>query len=876
MPLSAGEKLGPYEIVAPLGAGGMGEVYRARDTRLGRDVALKILPADLANDPSRRARFEQEARAVAALNHPNIVAVYDVGDGYIVSELVDGEPLRGGKLSVRKILEVAGQIASGLAAAHNAGIVHRDLKPDNILLTRDGRPKILDFGLAKVQPARAAAADETVTVRTEAGVVMGTPGYMSPEQVRGVATDHRGDIFSFGAILHELLSGKRVFHGETSVDTMQAILRQEAPELPESVPAGVRQIVAHCLEKAPEDRFQSARDLMFALRSLSDTGASGQMPAAPAPRRKWAALGMAILAVALIAGGAYWLGRRGAPAEAAEFAIAVPGEVNHLALSADGKWLAFVSPGNSGTPLVYVQRVGSSEAHAIAGSDGASYPFWSPDDLYVAFFANGKLRKAAISGGPTQSLATVGMAPRGGSWGSKGIILYARDAGGSLWRVNTDGSGAGPATEKLLKVNANANASSHRFPFFLPDGDRFLMFSGNFELVEKGADGIYLASLSKPEKMTQLVQSRSNGVFSGGRIFYADSNGALVASTVDIAAGKVTGAPQVVADKVGRSPSTFYALFGVSENSTLVYGSSSFANRSQLTWFDDAGKELGGVGSAGIVANPAISPDGRRVAFDSIDNKANNVDVWIFELQRNSSARFTFDPKEETNPVWSRDGGTVAYRLATSANQIRLKKANGLESDKGLPPVEDAVADIIPNGWAPGGREILCTLQDPNGTFASTLVLQPLDGGKLRPLAAGAASQTNGQISPDGKWLAYASNESGDWEIYVTTFPAAQGKWQISRGGGSEPRWRGDSQAIFYLGPGQMLTETPVTTDGSFSTAAPRNLFSIRGRAPISNSDLFTYDVAPDGKRFLVNQYVKPEQPTPLTILLHAASPPAK
>jgi Tol biopolymer transport system component len=365
-------------------------------------------------------------------------------------------------------------------------------------------------------------------------------------------------------------------------------------------------------------------------------------------------------------------------------------------------------------------------------------------------------------------------------------------------------------------------------------------------------------------------------VFSAGRIFYADSNGALVASTVDIAAGKVTGAPQVVADKVGRSPSTFYALFAVSENSTLVYSSSSFANRSELTWFDDAGKELGGVGSAGIVANPSISPDGRRVAFDSIGNKANNVDVWIFELQRNSSARFTFDPQEETNPVWSRDGGTIAYRLATSANQVRLKKADGLESDKGLPPLEDAVADIIPNGWAPGGREILCTLQDPNGTFASTLVLQPLDGGKRRPLAAFAASQTNGQISPDGKWLAYASNESGDWEIYVTTFPAAQGKWQVSRGGGSEPRWRGDSHAIFYLGPGQMLIETPVTTDGSFSTLAPRNLFSIRGRAPISNSDLFTYDVAPDGKRFLVNQYVKPERPAPLNILLHTASPPAK
>jgi eukaryotic-like serine/threonine-protein kinase len=849
----------------------MGEVYRGRDRRLGRDVALKILPPQVADDPMRRQRFELEARAVAALNHPNIVAIYDVGEGYIVSELVDGEPLRGGKLGLRKTIEIAVQIASGLAAAHDAGIVHRDLKPDNILLTRDGRPKILDFGLAKVQ-SKSAADDETVTLRTKAGVVMGTAGYMSPEQVRGAASDHRSDIFSFGVILHELLTGKRVFHGETSVETMTAILKQDAPELPETVPASVRQIVAHCLGKKPADRFQSARDLMFALGSLTDTATPGHTLASPARPRKWAVAAVVALVVTLVAGGAYWLARRPASLEAAEFAITVPGEVNHLALSVDGKWLAFVSPGESGgAPMVYVQRVGSSEAHAITGSGGASYPFWSPDDAYVAFFANGKLRKAAISGGSPQNLETVGAAPRGGSWGSTGVILYARDSGGGLWRVNADGSGAAPATKRL-----SAGTASHRWPFFLPDGDHFLMFSGTFTVVEDRADGIYLSSLSKPEKMTQLLQNRSSGAFSGGRVYYVNNNGALAATTVDIAAGKLTGAPQVVAPKVAWSPSTYYALFALSENSTVVYSGSGLANRSQLTWFDAAGKELSRVGPVSVVANPAISPDGRWVAFDSTDYKANNVDLWIFNLQRNSSSRFTFDPKEETNPVWSRDGGTIAYRLPSNpGTQIRLKKADGQAPDKGLPPlVDDAAVDLVPNSWAPGNRDILCTLQEEKGT--SALVLQSVDGGKPRAFLAGAPSQTNGQISPDGKWVAYASNETGDWEIYVTTFPTAQGKWQVSRGGGAEPRWRGDSQAIFYIGPGQMLTESPVTTDGSFSTAAPRNLFSIRGRAPISDSDRFIYDVAPDGKRFLVNQYVKPEQPAPLTILLHAGRPPAK
>jgi eukaryotic-like serine/threonine-protein kinase len=381
VPLSTGEKLGPYEIIAPLGAGGMGEVYRARDTRLNRDVALKILPEDPAKDPSRRARFEQEARAVAAINHPNIVAIYDVGDGYIVSELIDGEPLRGGKPGLRRTIEIAVQIASGLAAAHDAGIVHRDLKPDNILLTKDGRPKILDFGLAKMQPTRVAAEGETVTVRTEPGVVMGTPGYMSPEQVRGLATDHRSDIFSFGVILHELLSGKRAFHGETSMDTMQAILRDEAPELPESLPAGVRQIVAHCLEKEASRRFQSAHDLGFALSASGQSGSHPSLTPVRSSRRRWVL--PAAVAIALLAGLAAGklLMRDAASPQWSGVMLGGPEMALYPRLSPDGHLLAFQVIDN-GMPQVAVMKPESGNWSTLThrrDSGIITVVCWSPD-----------------------------------------------------------------------------------------------------------------------------------------------------------------------------------------------------------------------------------------------------------------------------------------------------------------------------------------------------------------------------------------------------------------------------------------------------------------------------------------------------------------
>jgi Tol biopolymer transport system component len=881
MALAPGTKLGPYEIVAPLGAGGMGEVYHARDTRLDRTVAIKVLPESLASDTDRLQRFEQEARVLSALSHPNLLAIYDVGTQggihYLVSEFLEGQTLRermsAGSMPQRKLPEYALQIANGLAAAHDKGIVHRDLKPENIFVTRDERVKILDFGLAKQSPGAASLIGESATITsptpTSPGTVMGTVGYMSPEQVRGHAVDHRSDIFSLGAILYEMVAGKRAFKGESGVETMNAILKDDPPEIDATqmkVSPGVERIVRHCLEKSPANRFQSARDLAFALGTLSGTESTAAVHSGPMPRKRlwlaWVGVGLALVAVTAFV----FLLRQGPPqAKRLEFAIPVQGEVSHLALSPDGRMLAFVSPDEaSRANVLSVQRIGSSAAAVLPGTEGANYPFWSPDDAYVAFFADGKLKKVAASGGTPQILAVTPNA-RGGSWGRSGII-YAADASGPLWRVNADGSNAAPLTDKIF---ASAAEASHRWPVFLPDGDHFLFWAGNFQNSnDDRVSGIYLSSLAAKEK-TLLVLTHSNPGYASGYFYYVDGRKALIATSVDVSNGRVSGEPRVVGEGLGFQPSTYWGAFTVAENGTLVYNTSSGAALSVLTWYDRAGKELGRVGDPGVLANPAISPEGNLVAVDIADVRANNVDIWIDDLKRGTTSRFTFDPAEEVAGTWSQDGSVVAFRSGAGGTSVFLKKTHGLEPAKRILKLNGG-DDLIPNSWSVDDKEILCTSQPSGG--GSDLVLVPASGGKMVPFLATKASETSGQISPDGKWVAYASNESGDWEIYVTTFPSAAGKWQVSRGGGSEPRWRGDGKEIFYIGAKGTLTAVPVNSERTFSTGTPTPLFHFHGRAPISSTDLFTYDVAKDGKRFLVNRYVKPQHVAPLTVVLNAST----
>jgi eukaryotic-like serine/threonine-protein kinase len=879
MALAEGTKVVPYEILAPLGAGGMGEVYRARDARLGRDVALKILPESFASDTDRLHRFEQEARAVAALNHPNILAVFDVGQyngsPFIVSELLEGETLRAvldrGVLSQRKTVDYGVQIAQGLAAAHDRSIVHRDLKPENIFVTKDGRIKILDFGLAKLiqnAPATHGSGEITLTrSQSTPGMVLGTASYMAPEQVRGEPANARTDIFALGAVLYEMLSGVRAFHRDTAAESMTAILKEEPPEFSDAgqaISPALDRIVRRCLEKSPEQRFQSARDLSFALSALSGSDASSAARAAKVRRRVPPLLWLAIaLVVATVAGLSWVASTRPGPTARLQFAIPVPGEVSHMALSRDGSMLAFTSPQeSSGVPMLYVQRVGSPTASLLPGTGGANYPFWSPDGTQLGFFAGGKLKKVAISGGSAQVIANV-LAARGGSWGSRNVIIYAPDAGSSLWRVNSDGSGAAPLTDRI-RIKED---STHRWPVFLPDGNHFLFWAGNFgNSPDDQLSGIYSSSLDNGERKL-IMLGHSSVALASGNLFYADEDKRLVSVSFDTSKMRISGETHVVSNVVGYQPSTYWTALDAAENGTLLYSPNAGATLSALTWMDRKGKELSRIGDPAVMANASLSPDGSRLAVDITDQSTNNVDVWIENANGAGNTRFTFDPSEEVVGVWSRDGSRLAYRGNSKDTLLFSKRTSGLEHEKVL-LVFAGSDDIIPNSWSADNQHILCTHKMPSG---SRLILAAAAGGKQTIFLAGKGSENDGQISPDGKWVAYASNESGNSEIYVTMFPSAAGKWQVSRGG-AEPRWRGDGKEIFYIAPNGILMAVPVNAGDTFSAGAPSPLFQIPARAQISASDTFTYDVTQDGKRFLVNRYVKPNQITPLTIVLHATA----
>ncbi|HSY12184.1 MAG TPA: protein kinase [Verrucomicrobiae bacterium] len=889
MAVAAGEKFGPYEIQAHVGEGGMGEVYRAHDSRLNRSVAIKILPESMTADPARLHRFEQEARSVAALNHPNILSVYDVGvqDGtpYLVMELLEGETLRErlnrGPISCHKAVEIALQIANGLSAAHERGIIHRDLKPENIFITRDGHTKLLDFGLAKATAAAPAKVSgpmsdlntTSATLGTDPGVVMGTAPYMAPEQVRGEVVDHRADIFGFGAVLYEMLGGKRAFAGDTSVEIMTAILKSEPPELDLEqlkISPALDRIVRHCLEKNPADRFQSARDLTFALGALSGSETTSALRTQTASRKRaiplWTLIAAAVIVIALAAVALYYATRR-QTAPRMEFAISVPSEVGHIAISPDGAWLAYVAiDPNTGEGQIYVQEVGTLSAIPLNGTEGATYPFWSPDDNYIGFFAQGKLKKIYSGGGTPQVLASAPQ-PRGGSWGSKGVVIYTPASGGPMWRVDADGAGAELLTDKIFGAKG---ITSHRWPVFLPDGDHFLFWGGDFEEnPDDNVSGIYMSSLSDRQKQTLVTLARSNPGYSKGHLFYVESRGALVDVPMDPSTGKLLGKPHVAAAQVGRHPSTYWAAFSVALNGTVVLHQGTGASQSQLTWYDRSGKLLGHIGEPGLLANPDLSPEGNRVAYDVADPKGKNIDVYLYDLQHSTSTRFTFDPAEETTPVWTRDGKDIAYRSASGAN-LRLKNANGFESDRGLDIKIPGVIDMMATSFAPGDQQMAITTLLSKG--GSSLYLLNLKDQSVTSLLQDRNSKADGQISPDGKWIAYESDESGELNIYISPFPNGGGKLQVSRGGGRDPRWRADGKEIFYLDSQGNLMSVKVDNEGTLSADTPTKLFPSHARMAVSSSDQFSFDVTPDGQKFLIDQYFKPAETPPLSIILNATS----
>jgi serine/threonine protein kinase/Tol biopolymer transport system component len=898
MALTPGTKLGPYQIESLLGAGGMGEVYRARDTRLDRTVAIKILTQGLADTPEVRQRFEREARAVSSLSHPHICVLYDVGnqDGieYLVMEYLEGETLAAriakGSLTAAELLRYASQIADALDKAHRQGIVHRDLKPANVMLTKTGA-KLLDFGLAKDEeilqgdPGSSPTMSRPLTVQ---GTILGTMQYMAPEQLEGKPADACSDIFSFGAILYEMATGRKAFEAKSHASLIAAILKEEPRpmrELQPLTPPALENIVKACLAKDPDERPQSAHDLKLQLEWMRESSGISQLAqtsqttsaAESSPsRRKTASLILATAVCTLLVATAlaYFFKPQPAPAERLEFSIPLLNEMSHLALSADGRMLAFVSPDPaSGANMVSVQRVGSPGISVVPDTAGASYPFWSPDDAYIGFFADGKLKKVALSGGAPQTLATATSA-RGGAWGRRGVIVFSPQAAGWLWKINADGSNLAPLTEKSFDAT---KIVSHRWPVFLPDGDHFLFMTLTFSNNEDSYRGIYLGSLAGDSKMVAPL-GFSNPGYANGYLFYLDDKKSLRATLLDATKGTVAGDSVVIADQVGFQPSIYWGAFSVAENGTIVYNQNVGAALSVLTWYDRDGKELGTVGEIGVLSNPALSPDDSRLAMDVADTKVNNVNIWLHDIKGGTNSRFTFDSAEDVGGVWSRDGSLIAYRsFQTNDTNVFVKQALGLQPAKAIISLKEstrATDDLDPNSWSLDDQELLCTLQPSAG--GSQLVLLAASGSKMTPFLSTKASESNGMISPDGKWVAYASNESGDWEIYVTTFPTAAGKWQVSRGGGTEPRWRADGQEIFYIGAGSTLTAVTVSSAGNFAAGNPTPLFRTQLRAQVSSTDQFSYDVSKDGQRFLVNRYAKPAQVAPLHIILNAAAPTTK
>ena len=889
-----GTRLGAYEILGPLGAGGMGEVWRARDTRLNREVAIKTLPASFAADPDRLQRFAHEIRATSTLNHPNILTVYDTGHHqgapFTVAELLDGEDLRAalanGALAPRQALDLARQIALGLAAAHERGIVHRDLKPENVFITGDGRVKILDFGLAKLRPrAHAEAATELASRRaiTHPGTVMGTVGYMSPEQVRGEDVDHRSDLFSLGAILYEMLSGRRAFHSDSTPETMTAILKHDPPSLLETDTAmapGVERIVRRCLEKKPERRFQTASDLGFALESTTpSSGSQNAMPRTPADERELrpvrrsraAAIAAIVFGAALAASlPLAWAHWREAPAadvgRPIRLALPLPDHTSlgTMAVSPDGRWLAFAGV-TGGRAQLFLRGLDGLTSQPIAGTDGAALPFWSPDSRWIGFFAAGKLRKVEVSGGPVTTLCEAGTSG-GGTWNRDGVVLFTT-LGFGIMRV----SSAGGEAALLMAYDRSQLEWNYTAPSFLPDGQHFVF---NISSARREVSGVYLGSLAGSLKRQLLNTQEAALLVTSARpedasLIFA-REGALIAQRFDLRQLALAGEPVAIADRVGRVANTFRANFSASSTGVLVYDPSPRRQVKQFAWLDRRGQRLPAPGFEGGWSGVWLSPDETRVAVDRAGD-ADVRDVWVHDIASGRTSRFTFDTADDVQPTWSPDGSRIAWGSNREGTfNLYEKAASGAGQDTML--LKTPLLKV-PTDWSLDGRFIVFYLIDPK-TRRDVWVL-PLTGDRTPfAFAQGPGNETGGRISPDGRWLAYSSDETGAWEIYVESFPAGGGRQQVSAPGGVGPHWRRDGRELFYYASDGKLMAMAVkgsTEPGAgFEAGPPTPLFEFHSGSGLQT--VAPYSASADGQRFLVNLLADESKGEPLVAIVNWAA----
>jgi serine/threonine protein kinase/Tol biopolymer transport system component len=878
MTIEAGARLGPYEILAPIGAGGMGEVYKARDSRLDRQVAIKVLSSHLSANEEIRQRFEREAKTISQFSHPHICALYDVGregeTDYLVMELLEGESLADrlgkGALPTEQVLRYGIEIADALDKAHRQGIVHRDLKPGNVMITKTG-VKLLDFGLAKMQAgpgtlpvsgaSRLATEAHVSAPLTERGTVLGTFQYMAPEQLEGKEADSRSDIFAFGAVLYEMATGQKAFSGKSQASLIGSILRDEPPSVSDvapMTPPALNRVLRTCLAKDPEDRFQTAHDVKLQLQWIAEGGSQAGLPAPVIARRKnreklaWAVAAIAILAAALAVFG--YLRRAPKPPRLVRFEVPIPPNLISIdmpRISPDGQTLAFNATDSEGKNQIWIRPLNALVAQPLAGTEGTTRPFWSPDSRFLGFFSGGKLKKIDVAGGPPTKICD---APTGadGSWSPGGVILFDGTGSDPILRV----SATGGTPVAAVKPDAARKEVQIGWPAFLPDGRHFMYMSIN----QKVDDSAYrIGALDSSEtKPFAPAQTMLTYAPPGYLLFVRDRT--LVAQPFDAKAMKTTGEPVPLAEQIGTD-SVGLARFSVSWDGVLAYRTGESGDR--MLWTDRSGKELGDLGDPGEYREPSLSPAADRLAFDLRDPRAGKEDVWIRDLERGVNSRFTFAAGNAFAPLWSPDGNRIVfYSDREGSPGLYEKLASGQGDEKLLLKTEVLT---IPANFSPDGRFLAYSSRNPK-TGWDILILPTTGDGKPMPFAAAAFNELNPKFSPDGRFLAYQSNESGRLEIYAQSFPGPGGKWQISSTGGSDPHWRPDGKELYYRGLDQKIMAVEIRGGDTLQASVPQALF--QGRVHIGNARN-KFLPAPDGQRFLFVAPLGRESMTPTTIVLN-------
>ncbi len=864
MALESGKKLGPYEIIEQAGAGGMGEVYKAKDTRLDRIVAVKVLPATFAVNPDIKTRFEREAKAISSLNHPNICILYDVGeqDGidYLVMEFIEGETLsdkiKNGPLPMKELLDISIQIADALDKAHRQGLIHRDLKPGNIMLTSTGA-KLLDFGLAKLQLDNSAPGVASITQTTPltgTGTLLGTMQYMAPEQLEGQEADARSDIFAFGAVMYEMATGSRAFAGNSQASLIASIIKEEprsVSEVQPMLPPLLEQTISQCLSKDPDQRWQTTGDLKRSLQWIADgkgvVKTSGLIPQNRSVREMITMTGM-IVFILISSALSYFLWQEySEPVQVVKSHLLAPDDNEFdetsggsIAISPDGLKLAFVAEDTATTvKQLWVRSLNSLTSLPLPGTENANLPFWSADSRYIAFFAKGKLKKILATGGPTLTISNASSG-RNGSWNQDDIILFTPTFNGVIHKV----SAAGGESVPITTLDTTIGDKTHRWVRFLPDGNHFLFYARTGSGSEGEKDAICLGSLDS-DSFKRIIPAKSTVDYANGYILY-QREASLMAHPFDLGSMELTDDAFPIAEKVTYLSNWSRSVFTVSNTGILIYRSGDLNIGSIVLLTDREGIVLDTVGELSVQYDQRYSPDEEKIVISIEDVANSNVDLWLYDVKRKIQTRFTFDSTLDASPIWSPDGKRIAFRSDRSGKPgIYIKNVSGLGE---IEKVFESKNECWPSTWSPDGKYILFMFNDENSMF-DTWVVTVSGEKEPYPFLTTPFEEFDPSFSPDGRWMAYASNETGVEQVYVTPFPGPGTKWQVSINEGDRPLWRSDGKELFYLNNKDEIMTAEV--DGSQSTF---QIGEVKKMFPVSTSKPGSvYDVTNNGQRFIVN-----------------------